>query len=364
MLGNKNLTIAAQAQGTFKDIGGQVAYIDLGNRLNFGAMAGHIPLLFGYARSAILPSEGIQLIEQLRQRIFIDQASAISQYPLSNTRRLEGSAGFVRYGFDNEVEQFTVGLGTGGVGRRKIDPDESQFFQGVTERDPFYIYQGSLAYVGDYSFFGFTSPVQGGRYRVQVSPQVGTANYVSALADYRRYHFFNPLTFAYRGLHIGNYGADPDDFFSSQYLGYAYYPGFIRGYNINSFAFDECTIAPQSDGQNVCAQVARMQGTHIAMGSVEVRFPLLGTEALGLINFPYLPTEVSVFTDAGVAWTRDEPPVFKFDRDSPDRVPVVSSGVSARANILGYIILEAYYAYPFQRPTQGWQLGFQLSPGW
>ena len=362
MLGNKNLTVAAQAQGTFKDIGGQVAYIDLGNRVNFGAMAGHIPLLFGYSRSAILPSEGVQLIEQLRQRIFIDQASGLAQYPFSTTRRLEGSAGFVRYGFDNEVEQFTVGLGTGQVGRRNIDPDDSEFFQGVLERDPFYFFQGSVAYVGDYSFFGFTSPVQGGRFRVQLSPQLGSANYVSALADYRRYHFFNPLTFAYRGMHIGNYGADPNDFFSSQYLGYAYYPGFIRGYNFNSFEFDECTTPP--DGGNICAEIARMQGTHIAMGSVELRLPLFGTETLGLINFPYLPTEVSLFTDAGVAWTPDEPPVFRFDRETTDRVPVVSSGISGRFNILGYIILEMYYAYPYQRPRQGWQLGFQLSPGW
>ncbi len=364
MLGNKNLTIAAQAQGTFKDIGGQVSYIDLGNRINYGAMAGHIPLLFGFARSAIVPGENVQIIEQLRQRIFIDQVSGIAQYPLSTTRRVEAAAGFVRYGFDNEVEQFFVSLTTGQVGRRRVTPDESELFRGVRERDPFYFFQGSGAFVGDYSFFGFTSPVQGGRYRFQLAPQVGSSNYVSALADYRRYHFFKPLTFAYRGLHIGNYGADPNDFFSSQYLGYAYYPGFIRGYNFNSFEFDECTIIQESDGQPACAQIARMQGTHIAMASVEMRLPLFGTEVLGLINFPYLPTEISLFTDAGVAWTKDSPPVLKFDRDSPERVPVVSSGLSARVNILGYVVLETYYAYPFQRPGQGWQLGFQLSPGW
>jgi len=32
--------------------------------------------------------------------------------------------------------------------------------------------------------------------------------------------------------------------------------------------------------------------------------------------------------------------------------------------VLGYAILEAYLAHPFQRPTKGWLWGFQLVPGW
>jgi hypothetical protein len=45
-------------------------------------------------------------------------------------------------------------------------------------------------------------------------------------------------------------------------------------------------------------------------------------------------------------------------------VPVFSTGVSARFNVMGFMILEAYYALPFQRPTKGWHWGFQVSPGW
>ncbi|MEX1054449.1 MAG: peptidase S9, partial [Rhodothermales bacterium] len=238
MLGNRNLTIAAQAQGTLKDIGAQVTYLDLGNRLNFGGTVGHIPILFGYVQGAVVP--GGQLIEQLRMRIFIDQLSGIAQYPLSTSRRIEASGGFIRYGFDNEVEQYFVDF-TGGVGRKRVKPEDSEFWQTVGERDPIYFALATLAYVGDYSFFGFTSPVRGGRYRFHVAPQVGSQTYVSTLADYRRYLMFvSPLTLAYRGLHIGNYGADPNDLFSTNYLGYSYYPGFVRGYNINSFEAQEC----------------------------------------------------------------------------------------------------------------------------
>jgi hypothetical protein len=43
---------------------------------------------------------------------------------------------------------------------------------------------------------------------------------------------------------------------------------------------------------------------------------------------------------------------------------VFSAGMSARVNLLGFAVLEAYYAYPFQRPEKGWHWGFQLYPGW
>ena len=46
------------------------------------------------------------------------------------------------------------------------------------------------------------------------------------------------------------------------------------------------------------------------------------------------------------------------------RIPVVSAGLSARVNLLGYAVIEAYYARPFQRPGKGWVYGIQLAPGW
>jgi outer membrane protein assembly factor BamA len=91
---------------------------------------------------------------------------------------------------------------------------------------------------------------------------------------------------------------------------------------------------------------------------------LLGTEQLGLINFPYVATEISPFVDAGVAWTSNQSPTIEFARNATGRVPVFSTGISARMNILGYLVLEAYYAYPFQRPEKGGHFGFQIAPGW
>jgi hypothetical protein len=53
-----------------------------------------------------------------------------------------------------------------------------------------------------------------------------------------------------------------------------------------------------------------------------------------------------------------------WERDTPDRIPVVSTGVSARMNLFGALVLEVYYAYPFQRPKKGAHLGMSFVPGW
>src|SRR5690606_37959048 len=233
MLGNHYLTLVAQAQGTFKDIGGQVAYLNRENRLNWGAAVGHIPYLTGGAYWG-RTTEGYPVLNQLRQRIYIDEATAVAAYPLSTVRRVEINASFVRYGFDYEVERHIFDPVTGAAnGRQRESLDE-------LEPDATHFFSGAAAFVGDYSIFGFTSPVQGGRYRFQVAPMIGSDNCVSVTGDYRRYFNLRPLTLAVRGLHVGNYGADfnpSDQFgnvfsgqFTSVYLGYPYYQGFVRGY--------------------------------------------------------------------------------------------------------------------------------------
>jgi hypothetical protein len=65
-----------------------------------------------------------------------------------------------------------------------------------------------------------------------------------------------------------------------------------------------------------------------------------------------------------VAWTRNESPELRYDRETAERVPVVSAGVSARVNLFGYMIGEVFYVHPFHRQVKGSHFGFQLQPGW
>ncbi len=359
MLGNHNLTLVAQANGSIKDVGGKVSYVNLDNRINYGATAAHIPYRSAFYGGRINTARGPANTFILR-RIYIDNVLAGAYYPFTTTRRVEASAGFVRYGFDYDVQLFPL-FG----GQVEIIEDASRF--GFEEPSPLYFFNGGVAYVGDYSNFGFTSPLQGGRYRVGLSALAGTQTFSTLLLDYRRYHFLNPVTFAYRVLHIGNYGAslNEETLIGVESLGSRYYPGFIRGYNFTSFD-GECFPEGAEPGEQGCPAEDRLIGTRIAMGSVELRVPLLGTETLGLVRFPYLPTQLALFADGGVTWTAEEAPVLTFDRRSNERTPVFSAGASLRLNVLGYIIVEGYAAYPFQRPDldSPWQFGFILRPGW
>ncbi len=364
MLGNRNLAVIAQANGTFRDVGGMAQYMNRGRRLNYGGMVAHIPYLYGYPQRGF-NQYGEYVIQDLRQRLYIDQVRGIGSYPFSTTRRLEIFGGFTRYGFD--IQAYTYTYTAFGIQR---DRQNAQKCSSLTEQerqtvwacepDGFYYFDAGMAYVGDFSNFGFTSPSQGGRYRLEVIPRFGTDNFVSVLGDYRRYFFYQPVTFAVRGMFAGNFGGDQDQIFSRESLYYPYYRGFVRGYNYSSFDFvDECKDA-------ACSVYTRLYGTRAALASAEIRLPFLGTEALGLVNFPYLPVELVGFVDAGIAWNAGDDPLkmLKFERDSVERIPVVSVGPSARFNLLGYIIFEIYYAYPFQRPDKGAHFGFQLLPGW
>ena len=356
-LGNRTVGVGLQGYGELADFGGQVFYLDMENRWNWAISAGHFPYLTGYtqARGSTREIEGqtyaTTIFDQIRIRTFQDQLSGTVQYPFSTTRRLEFSLGGTKIYYSTNVRSVEV-LDINGQVLEQDDRDTTGI-PGVTYG------QGTAALVGDNSYMGFTSPIQGQRYRFEVAPTFGGINFYALLADARRYFFASPVTLAVRGMHYGRYGGEADDGrLSPLYVGQ---PAFIRGYNPNSFTLDECSPRAGSDG---CPEFERLVGSRIAFGNLELRLPLFGNEQFGLIDIPFLPTEISPFFDIGVAWTRAASPELRFERNTPDRVPLMSAGLSARVNLFGYAVGEVFYVYPFQRPEKGGHFGFQLQPGW
>jgi hypothetical protein len=367
MLGDRVLGVAVQANGTFKDIGGQVFYQNMKRRWNWGVSGGRTPL--NYTRSAIrYNGNGTQDVILLRQRLFIDQVGGMLAYPFSQTRRFEINSGFTRYSYDYEQEVFITDPFGQVLDRQK---------ESLPSPDPLNLYSTGLALVGDNSFFGFTSPIRGGRSRFEVGATVGTVNYWTLTMDWRKY--FNPtrnVTFAVRGLHIGRYGKEIEqsNLIQPFFIGYE---TLVRGYANESFQAIECSGG--AGGTNVgtigCPVWENLFGHRLAVANAEFRIPLFGTEQYGMFAIPYLPTELTIFTDAGVAWdgTRCQglesascTPRLTFSRvvEGVTPQPVISTGVSARMNILGFMVFEAYYAYPWQRPLRGWHWGFNIAPGW
>ena len=357
-LNNHILGAGVGGGGDVRDFGGQVFYANLAHRWNWQVAVAHSPIPYGIATvsdtTVDTPSGQIPVLLYSQQilRQYNETAQFLTQYPFSMTRRIELGAGYTYLHYGVTTYRYFVDQ-TGYV----IGADQ------INSGGPPSISYGtvSAAYVGDYSYFGFTSPIAGGRYRFEVDPVFGQLNFTSVLADWRRYLFVRPITFAFRAIHVGRYGQSAED--SRLYPLYVGDPYLVRGYDVNSF--NPATECPSSAGSaGACPAFDRLIGSRIAVANFEVRIPVLGTDQLGLINFPYLPTEISPFIDAGVAWTAEQAPTIEFSRTSQGRVPVFSAGVSARFNILGYLVAEVYYARPFQRPNVGGQWGFQIIPGW
>jgi outer membrane protein assembly factor BamA len=248
--------------------------------------------------------------------------------------------------FDQVVETTAFSLNTGTL----LLNDSSTTSLGT----PLNLASTSAALVYDTSNFGATSPVLGQRYRFEATPTFGSLQFTSLLADYRRY--FMPVSFytiAVRGMHYGRYGAGGED--RRLFPLFIGYPNLVRGYDVGTFDFADCTPTSASD----CPEFDRLTGSRLLVGNLELRFPLLRPFGATQGMYGPLPIEVALFADGGVAWNRGERPSFA----GGSRESVGSAGVAFRVNLFGYLIGEFDFAHPFQRPGRGWIFQFNLSPG-
>lgn len=361
ILGYHNVGITFQGGGssgvgTFADqLSGEVFYLNQRHRLNWGVDATHLPYVTAFTGTGTAPitingqTYLADVVQQERDISRYDDVSGVVQYPFSQTRRVEFTGGVQHQTIKQEIETVFI------VGNEIVadDVQSSPFNQSLT------LGHASTAFVGDSSVFGFLSPVRGTRYRYELSQISGDLKFQTALADWRRYWFFNPVTFAVRGIYFGRYGTDAESGrLTPLYIGQ---DTLIRGYNIDSIGLDEC-VAP-TQGSNACPVFDRLVGSKIGVANFEIRVPVFGTKQFGLAS-GFVPTELFGFGDIGGAWTSSEHLRLRFSNgNATDRVPVASVGAGIRV-LLAYIPLEFYVAKPFQRPQRGTVTGFNIIAGW
>ncbi len=358
MLGRHNLATMFQISGGLKDISALVGYTNKRHRWNWGAIVGQVPQISGgffigsedeNGRPCDLNQVNCVLVETrdvIRQ--FNRQLSGVISYPFDRVRRVEFNGTIQNITFEREIKQI----------RTCFTSCTAEQQENVTQTVPFgralNLVSGSAAYVYDNSVFGATSPIMGQRYRFEVTPTVGSLNYMGVLFDARKYLMVkSPFTLAGRVLHFGRYGRDAEDgVLNPLYMGYA---GLIRGYDFNSFDFTECPPAPEP-----CDAVDQLFGSKILVGNLELRFPLFGALGLGPGMYGIFPVELALFGDAGLAWDS------RTDRTKASflggqRKPIYSAGVGFRINLFGFMLAEIDYVNPFQRPEKGphWQFSFQ-----
>jgi Tol biopolymer transport system component len=345
LLGNHLLALSAQVYGQLSDAAFFVGYANLSRRtqysLAFSQQPYYIPVNFQSGQSG-----GYTVAQETDIRYVVRTANLAGQYPLDRFHRFETGVQLTK------IDQSLVTI-TQTCGSYCSDPSFRSAGKG-----PSYNYaMPSLAYVADNSLFGLTGPITGRRIRFQVGEAVGNLKFANYLADYRRYDpiIFNTLTFATRLFTLQSVGRD-ENFFQN-YIGR---PDYIRGYDRANFSYYDCTSAFGVSAQCNNQQLA---GSRVAVGNVELRFPIIRRFDLGPVGLP--PVDGHFFYDAGLAWNRGQsisfskPANFDPSKDT-QRYALTSAGVGFRVNLFGIAILEWDYAHPYgvgRKPNWTFQLG-------
>ena len=385
ILGNNQMFAAASLNGSLLDFGTQVTYINRKNRLAYGIGGGHIPLRTGYQQffnDRIELSDGSR-IDVLRRdlniiRLFNESLNAFVHFPFSTTLRLEGGVtGFYQhfrqdlqkdyYQYDSFGNLFFIGQE-----REKVETGDQIAFNRYYTLTKGFGGSANVALVGDNSFFGFTGPIAGHRFRLSLEQQIGIDNYFSTLVDARKYFFMRPFTLAVRAMNYNRFERETNTVYP-MFVGNM---GFVRGYND---VYSDASVNPTIN-------IDRMIGSKLIVGGAEIRLPFTGPKQLALIGSGFLLSDLILFADAGVAFDEfsqisdgratsvlatDENGNIRYDSagnpvyETQIVKPLLaaSAGVSLRVNLGNVIILEPYFAR--QLVSNGrWDFGFNLIPGW
>jgi len=397
ILGRNQIYAGVAVNGQIYDFGGQFTYINQTGRWNFGVSVSHIPFQTASYNSVptnyqVNSTTTVPAIEDRIDliRVFQDQLSLFTSYPITKKTRVEFGTGAAHYYYRVDRYSTFYDANTGAflndthshISNTTFNADVND--QGIYLK-PFSVFNVNTALVGDNSFFGVASPLSGYRYRLQAEYDFGTYQYFAPTIDLRGYWRVAPVTFAARLYGYGRYGNTGGNAGNNIYELYVGYPFYIRGYEAQTFY----------NGSNKAATnnftIQDLSGNRIAVANFEVRLPFSGPEKLSQIKSKILFTELNAFFDAGLAWNAGDKIEFKTnptvlgtkpvydgngkpavdDNGVPvtatvySRVPALSAGVSMRVNIFGYFVLEPYLAFPFNRTDIGKPVfGLGFTPGW
>jgi outer membrane protein assembly factor BamA len=343
LLGNNQMILAGQVNGRLSEAFLLGAYTSLGNRLQYTLGVSQSPYFFvqDYGWTPFGDGSANFLEEYVVARYIVREAFAIGMRPSNRFNRME--LGVSANNVSRSIAIYSRAVdGSTGYGTQWL-VDSIIDFPGLNYIAPY------VAYVSDNSLFGYTGPIAGRRFRVQVQPVVGGLRWTEFSADYRRYVplLFNFLTLAWRTQ--TSIGVGPDESTFPKYLGRADY---VRGYDREQYAAQFC--GGIFSDQTAC-NVTELLGSRFLLGNVELRFPLVRRFDLGVIPISLPPVDGLFFFDAGVAWSRGQEISLSKPQDynqDVQRYLLRSYGMGVRLNLFGYALLRADYAIPLDRGSR------------
>jgi WD40 repeat protein len=351
MLGNRTLQFAGALNGRLGESQATAAYFDQSRRVNYTFAATQQPSYF-YAPSSVasagtpgIPTSTSVLFTTRIRRLVIRDAFALASYPFNRFDRVE--AGIHVVGISDAILEQQQYFSSTGV------------FLGLSNRQT--LEHPSIGYIAptvslvhDNTLFGFVGPFAGSRARLQVTPAWGGWRFTGALADFRRYLFAKPFTLALRAVSYGRFGRNANQF--PVFLGNT---DLVRGYTAGSLIRHECYARVASfdpfvggTGSTGCSDLDQLIGSRVAVGNVELRFPLTRNLTLGVLPIAIPPIEGAIFYDIGIAWQNGSTLKWSLQPgDDPNlvRTPLHSWGGSIRMNLLGALILRIDYTQPLDR---------------
>lgn len=212
----------------------------------------------------------------------------------------------------------------------------------------------SLSLVHDNVLWGYTSPIEGTRYRFDLYGNPGINNkrlsFVSFNADYRTYfRFWTDYSFVMRFSGGVSGGANAQRFFiggTENWINRTFATTEVPLESVSDFAF--LTAALPLRGYDYAEQI----GTKYALMNYELRFPLIRYLVPGALPILFSNILGVAFLDVGSAWNNTDKFQFFTKNENDNLISkdlLVGTGLGTRVFVLYFLLrFDVAWAYDFE----------------
>ncbi len=333
VLGNHRIVGITSLQIDLKNSDYGLAYYYLPKRINFGIEGFHTARFVYLSRNF-----GTDLF---RFRNFGGVVSA--SYPLNRFYRLDGSLGVFSTSSEN-LDDYS-------------EPSKKRTF-----------IIPSLSFVHDNTLFGYTSPIEGTRYKFTLfgNPGINDSerSFYSFLWDYRtylRFWFDNHFAFRFSGGYSA--GANPQRFFiggTDNWINREFATGEVPIEDPEDFAF--FTPGLPLRGYDFAEQI----GSKYSLMNLELRMPLIRYLVTGPLPFFFQNILGTAFIDVGSAWNDNEKLQFFAKDENGNTVTkdlLIGTGVGFRLYFLFLWKMDIAWKYnvdSFSEPRYYFSIGLDF----